>query len=59
MGGVSDWPTLPQLFVKGEFIGGSDITTSLYKSGELDAILGRPQQSKSTPAKSGDGTKAA
>ena len=36
----SDWPTLPQLFVKGEFVGGSDIVGNMYKSGELDKILG-------------------
>ena len=36
----SDWPTLPQLFVKGEFVGGSDIVGNMYKSGELDKLLG-------------------
>jgi len=35
----SDWPTLPQLYVKGEFIGGSDIITQLFKTGELEKIL--------------------
>ena len=37
---VSDWPTLPQVFVKGEFVGGSDIVGNMYKSGELDKLLG-------------------
>jgi monothiol glutaredoxin len=36
----SDWPTLPQLFVKGEFVGGSDIISEMYKKGELDSLLG-------------------
>jgi monothiol glutaredoxin len=31
----SDWPTIPQLYVNGEFIGGCDIVTELYQSGEL------------------------
>ena len=35
----SDWPTLPQLYVNGEFIGGCDIITELYESGELKKIL--------------------
>src|ERR1700753_2480678 len=32
----SDWPTIPQLYVKGEFLGGSDIMTEMYQSGELE-----------------------
>ena len=35
----SNWPTIPQLYVKGEFIGGSDITTEMYQSGELKTML--------------------
>ncbi len=35
----SDWPTLPQLYVKGEFIGGCDIVTELFQSGELQKII--------------------
>ncbi len=35
----SNWPTIPQVFVKGEFIGGSDILISLYNSGELQEKL--------------------
>ena len=38
----SDWPTIPQLFVKGEFIGGSDIMMEMYQSGELQQVLGTP-----------------
>ena len=35
----SQWPTIPQLYVKGEFIGGSDIMMEMYESGELQQIL--------------------
>lgn len=35
----SSWPTIPQLYVKGEFIGGSDIMMEMYESGELQQIL--------------------
>ncbi|AEI88451.1 MAG: Grx4 family monothiol glutaredoxin [Candidatus Midichloria mitochondrii] len=37
----SDWPTIPQLYIKGEFIGGCDIVKELYQSGELIDILKR------------------
>lgn len=36
---LSDWPTIPQVFVKGELIGGADITEELYASGELQRKL--------------------
>ena len=35
----SEWPTIPQLYVKGEFIGGADIMNEMYESGELQALL--------------------
>lgn len=35
----SDWPTIPQLYVKGEFIGGCDIVKEMFQSGELQEIL--------------------
>ncbi|MEI9928204.1 MAG: Grx4 family monothiol glutaredoxin [Sphingomonas sp.] len=35
----SDWPTIPQLYVKGEFVGGSDIMMEMYESGELAQML--------------------
>ena len=35
----SNWPTIPQLYVKGEFIGGSDIMMEMYESGELQKVL--------------------
>ena len=40
--GVKDyanWPTVPQLYIKGEFVGGSDIMTEMYQSGELKQLL--------------------
>lgn len=36
----SQWPTIPQLYVKGEFVGGSDIMMEMYESGELQQLLG-------------------
>jgi monothiol glutaredoxin len=36
----SDWPTVPQLYVKGEFVGGSDIMMEMFESGELKDLLG-------------------
>ncbi|MGB0718993.1 MAG: Grx4 family monothiol glutaredoxin [Bdellovibrionales bacterium] len=35
----SDWPTIPQLYVKGEFVGGCDIVREMYESGELQDLL--------------------
>ena len=35
----SNWPTIPQLYIKGEFVGGSDIILNLYEKGELQKIL--------------------
>jgi len=37
----ANWPTIPQLYVNGEFVGGSDIMTEMYQSGELQQVLGR------------------
>ena len=36
----SDWPTIPQLYVKGEFVGGSDIMMEMFQSGELQQLVG-------------------
>ena len=41
--GLSNWPTVPQLFVKGELVGGCDIVTEMYESGELAELLGAEQ----------------
>ncbi len=35
----SQWPTIPQLYVKGEFVGGCDIVTEMYQSGELETLM--------------------
>ena len=35
----SDWPTIPQLYVKGEFVGGSDIMMEMFESGELQTLV--------------------
>jgi monothiol glutaredoxin len=35
----SQWPTVPQLYVKGEFVGGCDIVTEMFQSGELETLL--------------------
>ena len=37
---ISNWPTIPQLFVNGELVGGCDIVTEMYESGELAEVLG-------------------
>ena len=37
----ANWPTIPQLYVNGEFVGGSDIMTEMYQSGELKKLLGK------------------
>ena len=46
--GIKDyaqWPTIPQLYVNGEFVGGSDIMMEMYQSGELQQLLSSPQAS--------------
>jgi monothiol glutaredoxin len=35
----ANWPTIPQLYINGEFVGGSDIASEMYQSGELQALL--------------------
>ncbi|RIV86416.1 Grx4 family monothiol glutaredoxin [Aurantiacibacter xanthus] len=44
----SDWPTIPQLYVKGEFVGGSDIMMEMYEAGELQALLDEKQVAKAS-----------
>jgi monothiol glutaredoxin len=39
----SDWPTVPQLFVKGEFVGGSDIMMEMFEAGELQRLIEEKQ----------------
>ncbi len=43
LSGLSGWPTIPQLFVQGELIGGSDIVMEMFESGELAKVLGVEQ----------------
>ena len=42
----SDWPTIPQLYVKGEFVGGSDIMMEMYEAGELQQLIEDKQVAK-------------
>ena len=44
----SDWPTIPQLYVKGEFVGGSDIMMEMYEAGELQQLLSDAQVAKAS-----------
>src|ERR1700688_994256 len=43
----ANWPTIPQLYVKGEFIGGCDIMTEMNETGELQQLINEVQSSKS------------
>jgi len=42
----SDWPTIPQLYVKGEFVGGSDIMMEMFEAGELKQMMDEKQVAK-------------
>jgi monothiol glutaredoxin len=46
---LSQWPTIPQLFVNGELVGGCDIVTEMYESGELAEVLGVEQPTATEP----------
>src|SRR5690242_7164964 len=46
----SDWPTFPQLFIRGEFVGGADIVKQMYETGELEKKLGDLVAAPKTPA---------
>jgi monothiol glutaredoxin len=46
---LSNWPTIPQLFVKGELVGGADIVAEMYESGELAEVLGVDRRAGSAP----------
>lgn len=45
----SDWPTIPQLYIKGEFVGGCDIVTEMYNAGELHELLGLEAPDRTPP----------
>ena len=44
----SDWPTIPQLYVKGEFVGGSDIMMEMFEAGELKTLMEDKQVAKAS-----------
>ncbi|MEO6716223.1 MAG: Grx4 family monothiol glutaredoxin [Novosphingobium sp.] len=44
----SDWPTIPQLYVKGEFVGGSDIMMEMYEAGELEELMADAKVAKAS-----------
>ena len=44
----SDWPTVPQLYVKGEFVGGSDIMMEMFQAGELQQLLADKEVAKAS-----------
>jgi monothiol glutaredoxin len=46
---ISNWPTIPQLFVNGELLGGCDIVTEMFESGELQAALGIDDSGEPAP----------
>lgn len=52
LSGISEWPTIPQLFVKGQLVGGSDIVLEMYESGELAELLGveQPEEEPAAPS---------
>jgi monothiol glutaredoxin len=52
LSGLSNWPTIPQLFVKGELVGGADIVAEMFESGELHETLGveAPAEPQDAPA---------
>ena len=47
---ISNWPTVPQLFVKGELVGGCDIVMEMYESGELAELIGSDAEAPEVPA---------
>ena len=56
---LSNWPTIPQLFVNGELVGGCDIVTEMYESGELAEVLGVDAPTAPEPAPEGEPVQAA
>jgi monothiol glutaredoxin len=52
LSGLSGWPTIPQLFVDGELVGGADIVAEMYETGELNETLGAeaPAEAAAAPA---------
>ena len=52
---ISQWPTIPQLFVGGELVGGCDIVTEMFESGELAELLGADDQAPASEPAVADG----
>jgi monothiol glutaredoxin len=54
---ISNWPTIPQVFVDGAFVGGCDIVTEMYETGELAELLGveQPDEEPEAPVHGGAG----
>lgn len=46
----SDWPTIPQLYVRGEFVGGCDIVTEMFQMGELQSLFSKQSSTAKLPA---------
>ena len=60
LSGLSNWPTVPQLFVDGKLVGGCDIVTEMFESGELAELLGVAQpQLEAESASTGDASQPA
>ena len=57
LSGLSGWPTIPQLFIDGELVGGCDIVTEMYETGELAGLLGveQPADEPEAPVHGGAG----
>jgi len=53
---ISQWPTIPQLFVGGELVGGCDIVTEMFESGELAELLGAETQAAASDPQVADGS---
>jgi monothiol glutaredoxin len=53
---ISQWPTIPQLFVRGELVGGCDIITEMFETGELAALLGSEAAAAATEPALADGS---
>ncbi|TMA99129.1 MAG: Grx4 family monothiol glutaredoxin [Actinobacteria bacterium] len=59
LSGLSNWPTIPQLFVDGELVGGCDIVTEMYESGELAERLGVEQPAEAPEPPTADAPQTA
>ncbi len=53
---ISEWPTIPQLFVKGELVGGCDIVTEMFETGELHEALGAERPAEAAEAATAEPT---